>query len=838
MIINQPKSEIFGSTVVTENFSIKSSPKAFQILSSNLYSNKIRAVIREYSCNALDAHRYAGNENTPFKITLPTKLQQNFIVRDYGNGLSEQEIKELFTTYFSSSKDQSNDFTGALGLGSKSAFSYTDSFSCTSFYNGNKYVYSLFLDQGEPKVTLMYQAKSDEPSGVEINIPVQLEDIYKFEREASVVFSAFDVKPNGFKDDVKINYYYEDIGVINLRNSNFVSRDSFSGKCLYARMGNVLYPISREYTSEYIDKLELFGIDSNSIIVFVDFKIGELDIAPSREQLSYDKTTISNIESKLESIFDNHISKLVEYNIDEIDKTSWISFGKSIAKVVVNCHGITKFLRSVNWESSLYGITGYLSRYEEKINSYTYHEFLKLKFTDINNEPYYTDFQEDINKKILADAVSVYTYGRSINTRKITRSVANYLDTVKHTELNSTMKSLWSDTTGDDSVVILLVPVTTTKRKSSLEYIKQKYHEYNDYSIIFASEKICNDIKKFLSEKYKNTNLLLLDFDSSFEEELKAYLSSKNKDDKQVKLKDPLGTLYKANDKTFSNETASTKSFDNIPFYNIKEFKKFVENNPNILFVRMNQGWSSCNLIFKNTGYSDVFAYDSEKMKYYIDIAEKTGKVVYAYDLKSRCSKGWFDLVNRHQYDLQNFVDIKKLNYSDKDILNPLIKLGYYYSTSSSYWNDSCKLYWDKGVYNLGRHIKLNETEQKVYDDLKQIIKENHFWIDEDLNFKDEELLEMEFKIPFSHDLIRQVIFNVLSIDTMENPYKINDRINNILDKIEPLKYIKDIYGDFNSSSVHKYSEFLGDSDSHYDEDQVNVYESFNKMMKKQQELF
>lgn len=52
-------------------FKIKTSNVAFDILSSGLYANKIRAVIRELSCNAVDSHIAAGKSNTPFLVRLP-----------------------------------------------------------------------------------------------------------------------------------------------------------------------------------------------------------------------------------------------------------------------------------------------------------------------------------------------------------------------------------------------------------------------------------------------------------------------------------------------------------------------------------------------------------------------------------------------------------------------------------------------------------------------------------------------------------------------------------------------------------------------------------------------
>lgn len=46
----------------TREFQIAANAQAFKILSSGLYSNKPRAIIREVCCNAWDAHVAAGNK--------------------------------------------------------------------------------------------------------------------------------------------------------------------------------------------------------------------------------------------------------------------------------------------------------------------------------------------------------------------------------------------------------------------------------------------------------------------------------------------------------------------------------------------------------------------------------------------------------------------------------------------------------------------------------------------------------------------------------------------------------------------------------------------------------
>ena len=131
------RSTVESSGVSGESgFKLKSSKHAFQLLSSGLYTNKIQAVIRELSCNAADAHVLNSNQKTAFDVKLPNRLDSQFYVRDYGPGLSDDGVMNLYTTYFESTKSESNDFTGGFGVGSKSPFAYTDMFTVESIHTG------------------------------------------------------------------------------------------------------------------------------------------------------------------------------------------------------------------------------------------------------------------------------------------------------------------------------------------------------------------------------------------------------------------------------------------------------------------------------------------------------------------------------------------------------------------------------------------------------------------------------------------------------------------------------------------------------------------------------
>ena len=164
-------------------FKIKESAKAFRILSSSLYSNKIRAIVRELTCNALDSHVEAGNRE-PYVVHLPTYMEPTFSVQDFGVGLTHDRVMALYSTYFESTKTESNDFVGALGLGSKSPFSYTDNFVVIASKDGETNTYSAFInDAGVPSIVRLGTEQTGAPNGVTVQMAVQSIDFETFKRE-------------------------------------------------------------------------------------------------------------------------------------------------------------------------------------------------------------------------------------------------------------------------------------------------------------------------------------------------------------------------------------------------------------------------------------------------------------------------------------------------------------------------------------------------------------------------------------------------------------------------------------------------------------------------------
>ena len=127
---------ILMGDLVEKKFGIIENEKMYRILSSKIYTNKIAAPIRELCCNAYDAHVEAGKKDVPFRVHVPTFDESYFEVQDFGPGLNANEIENLYTSYGYSSKENSNNMIGCLGLGSKSPFAYTESFSILSRKEG------------------------------------------------------------------------------------------------------------------------------------------------------------------------------------------------------------------------------------------------------------------------------------------------------------------------------------------------------------------------------------------------------------------------------------------------------------------------------------------------------------------------------------------------------------------------------------------------------------------------------------------------------------------------------------------------------------------------------
>jgi len=286
------------------NAMIKANAKAFQVLSSNLYTNKPLAIIRELCANALDAHIAAGN-SAPFDVFMPTRLRPELRIKDYGTGLSHEQMLVLYVTFFGSDKNNSNDLIGGLGLGSKTPLSYVDAFTVITRYNGTRGTYTIFKDtDGMPKITLVEEVHSDDPNGLEVIVPVKGSDYSAFNEAAAHALRYFESHTFVLRGcDTPIRHPQYD-----MRTEKFgVRRDDNWGPQVV--MGALAYPIAwSALPAEVVSTLGVLRTSARHFDLFVD--IGEIDIQASREALSYDRRSIEVLVRKLKELHGSYLQEM------------------------------------------------------------------------------------------------------------------------------------------------------------------------------------------------------------------------------------------------------------------------------------------------------------------------------------------------------------------------------------------------------------------------------------------------------------------------------------------------------------------------------------------------
>jgi hypothetical protein len=321
------------------NYTIETNASMIQLLSDKIYKNKIGAVCREIICNAVDSHAEAFNPDR-VEIKLPSIFDQNFTVTDHGVGLSHKQIMKLYSTYGASTKNEgerANDFIGAFGIGSKSPFAYVKnhSFNVKSVKDGEVGYYVCFSAKGNNKIVPIFRDKTSEDNGVEITIPVLPNDVENFKKQ--VFQQCFCLRDRLTVNGIPFEEFY-DIPEKTFSNDDveiFNGKTSISPSCNYlAELGGVLYPIDISnivISDELADKLSNeLGLSSKISLsgfyaslsagntYIYKFKLGELEVVGSREELSYDFKTSLALTKKIIG----HYCFILKDLQEQIDKCS------------------------------------------------------------------------------------------------------------------------------------------------------------------------------------------------------------------------------------------------------------------------------------------------------------------------------------------------------------------------------------------------------------------------------------------------------------------------------------------------------------------------------------
>lgn len=366
-------------------FSIEASAKAFFILSDGLYSNKILAVVRELSTNAYDSHVEAGKVSVPFDVHLPTQLDPTFSIRDYGTSMDHDDCMQLYTTYFRSTRNNSNEAVGCLGLGSKAPFAYADSFTVEAYLNGHKRLYTGYKNEdGSPTFSLLDEMETSEPNGIKVSINVASNDVGRFVHEAKKVYEFFKVRPNFIGEKIQ---YTSPAKV--LEGDSWYFDDNANNNLII--MGQIAYPLDHyQIMNADADNAESKFVQySDGLRIFVN--IGDVDITPSRESLSYSNETKVNIRSKVKSIA-SEIAIKIEAEIKS--QPTLFKARKKYVQISDQCSSIKSAIeslqKSIMWnDMKLFdSIAGESIEIKNKITctTFTKHTYRKKIDTEYNAE--------------------------------------------------------------------------------------------------------------------------------------------------------------------------------------------------------------------------------------------------------------------------------------------------------------------------------------------------------------------------------------------------------------------------------------------------------------------
>lgn len=291
-----------------QDYTIEADAEFFTHLSKRIYTDSMLAIVRELTCNAWDSQVEAGNAQTPIIIHCPNLLEPVFKVIDYGMGIDLDTLKSVYSSYGKSTKRSNMNLTGGLGVGSKTPFAYTDSFTVYSVKDGIQHIMVNYKDKGIPKIKEIISVPTDEPNGVRIEVPIKVNDFESFEVRIKAIAGIFhgNIQVTGIRGfefeksniycntDLKTTFSILDY---QLPDSLFCIGSSivksFTSSNWLVLMGNVPYQLdlNKLDLSHDVQRFIEKDLTQYNKVTCLEVPVGLLDFSMSREHLEYSDRT-------------------------------------------------------------------------------------------------------------------------------------------------------------------------------------------------------------------------------------------------------------------------------------------------------------------------------------------------------------------------------------------------------------------------------------------------------------------------------------------------------------------------------------------------------------------
>lgn len=290
---------LVGQKSVTRSFGVSDDPMLMSMLSTGFYQRPLRTMIQEVMFNAWDAHRMGNCQHRPIDIYLNETT--GLIIRDYGPGIdpgeNDDNMHEIYCMYGGSTKRKMKNQTGGFGLGSKSPFAYTESFTVTSHFGGTKNMYLISRvsesNGGKPGMTSLVRVPTTE-TGLLVTVPLKKGDLlraYEF------------VKDVLFLSGIKAMIHFEDeadefVDSAHLEAGQYLIDDNHRQGRVYAVYGGVRYEIPK--FDEYENEFEFMQLISKGYDLFIGFAPDTLSPLPNREGLNMGEKSKESVKTNFE----------------------------------------------------------------------------------------------------------------------------------------------------------------------------------------------------------------------------------------------------------------------------------------------------------------------------------------------------------------------------------------------------------------------------------------------------------------------------------------------------------------------------------------------------------
>lgn len=279
----------------------------FDILRNKMYSNKIAAVAREITSNCRDANRENKKTETPITVqilepnVLITSSDMQIVFKDSGVGITPDRMDNIFLNYGASTKRNTNKQTGGFGLGAKTPFAYTDTFTvitvCDHEGKRMKYTYTASITDrggvGSGEMILFNEEETTEETGTSIVVPIKDSDKNEFEQEVLRATAFWKVKPQlmGFESkEWKFKHAHKEAAFSVIEDPE----GHFYGKHALLSIDGIPYDVQ-------LNELGLRSgfFSDTGMILLLEFKNGDLTISANREAVQYDRRTRTMLHWRL-----------------------------------------------------------------------------------------------------------------------------------------------------------------------------------------------------------------------------------------------------------------------------------------------------------------------------------------------------------------------------------------------------------------------------------------------------------------------------------------------------------------------------------------------------------